>query len=476
LIVRSARWRVSTALAAALAALLGVAARPTSAQPPTTPPLRSALAGLDLPAGATLDNGILRRAVRKTALDQQAKGAGLTLASDWELYRLPVERVGADGVPFLTLLEGAGWTVATVPGRPILGTMTRAGRTFAFRVESDRQQAWLTLAGVQSGRLGAAPVAAATPPAPAPTPAPTPTPSGPRPAPTPAPTPTPSPAPTPTPTPTPAPPPRTADGWTYSSTTYNDGWSVTIGPDAVEGTKGALRTWQFWSAPFTVPTTGSARDAYWQRYVLPRFEITAIDERDDDLRYTGLTYLEGEGRDRRTGQPVYVGMFISTASGDATPIVAAAPDRAQLYALLPRPTDFDKVLGLNRFGIAPADLVGTWSEFDGAYMSYYYVATGASAGMAGGSLSSRFGFAGDGSYWSEHKGAGGFVGAQRTFQQRYTGQARVDNLWQLTLTNRFNGATDTYRAHFRAIQGGRQLVLVNAASSGDRFALVRERR
>jgi hypothetical protein len=80
--------------------------------------------------------------------------------------------------------------------------------------------------------------------------------------------------------------------------------------------------------------------------------------------------------------------------------------------------------------------------------------TGASAGMAGASLSSRFGFASNGTYWSEHKGASGFAGSESTFSQRYDGRFTVISPTRISMTNRFNGQADTFSALFRAVKGG----------------------
>ncbi|MFO0094893.1 MAG: hypothetical protein ACK54K_11380 [Gemmatimonadaceae bacterium] len=433
--------------------------------------MRSALTGLDLPGDAKIEKGIFRRAWRMSTLEQQAKNVGVATADEWELYRLQSGTVGADPTPLITSMRSAGWTVATLEGKPLVGTMARGGRTFLFRIEVEQQTAWLTIATVRSGTLGGTPITTtasssngASPTTPAAPPSPrTQPPAGQQP---------------PSSAPPPAPPVQgSSDGYQYTVTKMRDGWVSTIGPDAVEGTNGVLRVLLFWPAPFDVGTAGSARDSYWQKYVRPLFDMTAIDERLETVRYSGWTYLEGEGRDRRNGQSVYVGMYIYTENGVATPVVVTAPDRAQFYAFVPRPDDFEPLIGgINRFMVAPSDLIGEWTEFSGAYNSYYYVATGASAGMAGASLSSRFGFASNGTYWSEHKGASGFAGSQSTFSQRYDGRFTVLSPTRISMTNRFNGQTDTFSALFRAVKGGRELVLVNEARSGDRYSLVRVKR
>ncbi|MFN8994318.1 MAG: hypothetical protein ACK5X3_11745, partial [Pseudomonadota bacterium] len=53
------------------------------------------------------------------------------------------------------------------------------------------------------------------------------------------------------------------------------------------------------------------------------------------------------------------------------------------------------------------------------------------------------------------------------------GRVTVLSPTRISMTNRFNGQTDTFSALFRAVKGGRELVLVNEARSGDRYSLVR---
>jgi hypothetical protein len=55
--------------------------------------------------------------------------------------------------------------------------------------------------------------------------------------------------------------------------------------------------------------------------------------------------------------------------------------------------------------------------------------------------------------------------------QEYKGQSTVTN-WNITLTNRFQGATEKYESYFEAVKGGRALILKDRLNTV--FTLVKQ--
>jgi hypothetical protein len=51
-----------------------------------------------------------------------------------------------------------------------------------------------------------------------------------------------------------------------------------------------------------------------------------------------------------------------------------------------------------------------------------------------------------------------------TFQQEYKGALTVSN-WNMVLTNRWQGETSNFEAHYQAVRGGRLLYLSDNAGS-----------
>ena len=62
----------------------------------------------------------------------------------------------------------------------------------------------------------------------------------------------------------------------------------------------------------------------------------------------------------------------------------------------------------------------------------------------------------DGTYTNVYKGVDGFNGNNSYVGERYNGKATVTN-WEMKLTNRFKGATETFTIQFEAVKGGRIL-------------------
>jgi hypothetical protein len=69
-----------------------------------------------------------------------------------------------------------------------------------------------------------------------------------------------------------------------------------------------------------------------------------------------------------------------------------------------------------------------------------------------------------------YKGADGMVGNQRFTGHTYVGRYTATN-WEMTLTNRFRGATEVFTVQFEAVQGGR--VLHMRRGNIEDFTLVR---
>ena len=122
-------------------------------------------------------------------------------------------------------------------------------------------------------------------------------------------------------------------------------------------------------------------------------------------------------------------------------------------------TNWDKlsVMGnYNKFAVAAGDLPGNWKSSSGAGIQYYNVYTGNNMGMASASSTTEFIFQPGGAYTSVYKGVDGFNGNNRYVGEINKGKCMVTN-WEMKLTNRFKGATETFAIQFEAVKGGRIL-------------------
>lgn len=281
------------------------------------------------------------------------------------------------------------------------------------------------------------------------------------------------------------PPPPAAAPTGAKRTTFDDGWSAVEEADWVRASRGAVTVLVHHAAPdqrpFVNPWEGTT--AVWNQVVAPRYTgVSGLWVRrgswdDGDSWGQGKNFASASARDAQ-GRSVWVALFRSGNNRRWVEIVT--PDRAAFEAHLTvvhdgEDTDFEplnRLANLNKFAVAPADLVGEWASSGGAGVEYVNVYTGQSAGFHFASNTERFTFQKDGTYASEWVGVqntgGGnsYAGANTRGAYRATG-------WELTLSNRFKGATETYGAAFEAVKGGRLLYLTRNGNTTGPLVKVR---
>ena len=76
--------------------------------------------------------------------------------------------------------------------------------------------------------------------------------------------------------------------------------------------------------------------------------------------------------------------------------------------------------------------------------------------MAAVSQNDAYTFRPNGTYTNVYKSADGMAGTQRFYGHTYEGRYTTTN-WEMTMTNRFKGATETFSVQFEAVRGGRVL-------------------
>ena len=445
---------------------------PLAAQASANAALVSAVANTPLPEGARLDRGLLNRAAARSSLDGSAKEAGATLGPRHEVYRFGSRREDAPSFQSVrTHFEAQQWRLVLVDsaGDP-WGWLDRDSARVMFMFLVGRDGGWLYLAEVTHrapavAMAGTAARGTTTPGTATPgTPSAGTTSPGSAAA-----------AAAPNSTrdaPTPAGPHR----FSFSTTTFDDGWVATDEGPFVRVVNGPITVLLFLRTAITEtmrPPTVRTSDFFWVRDVRSRYDVRSEDRRTQELMFSPVEYLEGEAVDRTTNRSVYVGMLVHRLNGTAVNIVVVAPDKTTFRRDYPTPESLERLLVLNKFAVAPTDLPGTWTENSGAFAQMYYVSSGNYAGMDASARSVEIVIRADGTYSSVEKGAAGMVGSQRFFQDEYRGTWRLEGPWKLVLTNRREGRTESFHAQFEAVPGGRILHLVNERFSGLTYTLGR---
>ena len=267
------------------------------------------------------------------------------------------------------------------------------------------------------------------------------------------------------------PPPAPVSSGNAKRTTFADGWVSVEEPDWVRSVNGdvtVLVHHRTFNLRDFVDQDGAKH--VWQQLVSPRYkDQKAVWVRrkfwsDGDFM-NGKDWIEADAK-TSAGKAVHVALFKGGNGGRWIEIIT--PTQAVLHAKLTKVVEGDgtnwapllATSNLNKFSVAAADLPGQWASSSGASVDYVHAYTGNSAGTAFASSTSTFTFKADGSYESVWKGAMNAQDGRGTVYggERAKGKYSVKE-WEVTLTNRFKGATHAFTAQFEAVAGGRVLHL-----------------
>jgi len=269
-------------------------------------------------------------------------------------------------------------------------------------------------------------------------------------------------------------------GFQFTTSNFDDGWVSTIQPDWVVVQKGDMKVYLFFVIPYlneNFDGTGVMdRDYYWDNHITSLFKTSTKFYQDGGEFISSMKpkYVEGWGQDPQTGQRRFIGMFLTVSPNAAMLTVASSSDEANFRQTFPKAadrwdSDLLRMSSYNKFAMGPNDINGTWQSGGSQMTQWYSAVTGAYAGATFASSSATFSFSGN-TYTSIHNGATGAVGAMNTFQQEYKGNATISN-WSIIMTNRYQGKTQQFDAHFQAVRGGRLLYLNDR--SGGEYTLVK---
>jgi hypothetical protein len=277
----------------------------------------------------------------------------------------------------------------------------------------------------------------------------------------------------------------TTSNYTFVTTNFDDGWVSAVQENWVEVTKASIKV--------LLHYPNAKADAYqsvlkdedyiaWDVLVAPRYNSMTNFEWKSVQSWESISFMEADAVENSTRKKVHIVLFkkhYSNGNGRYLEFVTGskADYENEFGPYHSTEFDWDKTADMqyrNKFAVAPADLIGTWTANDYASLSYYYVSSGGYAGATATSTADQFTFLPGNNYESDHSGASGVVGNQQFSRQVYKGQVIVTN-WQITLNNRFKGATDNFNCQFEAIKGGRILIL-NQIAEGFKssYTLVRK--
>lgn len=227
----------------------------------------------------------------------------------------------------------------------------------------------------------------------------------------------------------------------------------------------------------------------WNVLVAPKYSVIRNFYERGIQDYHSITFLTADATDKYSGKQVHVVFFKKHYDNGNGRYLEVVADNQQVFEqefgrnyinrsswdYLEQSKSWDKLANMqwrNKFVINNNSLLGKWNSGTYASLSYYYVNSGGFAGATATSIADAFTFLPGNKYESDHAGASGVVGNQKFSRQVYKGNTTIDN-WSITLSNRFQGATEKYDCYFEAVKGGRILMMTDRV--GTTLSLVRSK-
>jgi hypothetical protein len=438
------------------------------AQKKVVPVNQSALTGLNLPAGTKQDSRFLSELSAKTLFELETKKAG-TSVSKVEVLSIPGES-GFNADTLIDKLIGLGFNVAAVETDEKYAWLQKENRYLVVYFETKKTQIELYF-----GELNAAPAALS-----APNPQQQTT--------TEQQTTTQQQTTTEQQTTTQQIPQQQTtvtnqqistvnNGYTFTTTNFDDGWNSTVQEDWVEVTKGNIKVLLHYPKEGTIipadpePHVNNA----WNILTAPRYS-NLRNYRTGYITTYNRPYLGmGTATDNTTGNDVFIVLFRQGQTGWLEFITPDKNTFMQQFGFDPERIQWDsetelmnslsKMVNYNKFGIASTDFNGTWTSDFSGMQQLYNIYTGNYAGMHINQSKETFEFTNGSSYNWKLLVINGMVGATNYAQVKSSGQLQVLNNWQVSCSD-IEGKPKKYHAFFSCIKGARLLNLLDADFPG----------
>jgi hypothetical protein len=256
-----------------------------------------------------------------------------------------------------------------------------------------------------------------------------------------------------------------ADGFTFNTTTFEDGWTSVVKEDWVEANKGNIKVIIHYPRKEDAEYISQQVDRtkrFWDLLIAPRY-TNASDffiynyNMSSEPAYFASAYLIDNG-----GNKQFVALFSKGKSGW---IEVITPDKNTFIKnfRVDQPDSYfsewetlSNLSGLNHFAVAESDLTGKWSSDFSGSLQYYSAFTGLYAGYNAYSSRQTFNFNNNRSYdWklSTANSSNGQTVAETT---QSSGTFSMKGNWQM-VCSKIQKGPKTYNVYFSCIKGGRIL-------------------
>ncbi len=259
------------------------------------------------------------------------------------------------------------------------------------------------------------------------------------------------------------------DGFAFTTTNFDDGWTSTVQEDWVEVTKANMKVLIHYpnkqADAYNSVLMDGLKDA-WNILVAPRYSSASAMEFKPVSGWESIEYAEAMMVEKITGKNVFVVFFKKNYSnGNGRYLEFIAPDKAtfeQQFGVYHQESygweKMEAMASYNKFAVAATDLTGVWTSNFTGIQQYVNANTGANAGMSTHSSAQNFEFSANGSYKWDLAVASGFVGNIKFQGVKSSGNFKLLNNWQIYFSD-IEKKPKTYNAFFSCIKGARILWL-----------------
>jgi hypothetical protein len=263
--------------------------------------------------------------------------------------------------------------------------------------------------------------------------------------------------------------PASNSAYTFTTTNFDDGWTSTVQEDWVEVTKANIKVLVHYpnkKADDYNPNLLDGLKTAWDILVAPRYSSASNFEFRPLSGWQSIEFAEADCAEKNSGNIVHVVFFKKNYSGGAgkylefiTPDKTSFEQEFGAYSNDASAAGWDKMASManyNKFAVAAPDLNGKWTTNFSGIQQYVNAYTGANAGMDTHASSQKFEFGNGNTYKWEIAVANGFVGNIKFQNAKSAGKFSLPSAWQIFLPD-MEGRAKTYNIFFSCIKGARVL-------------------
>jgi hypothetical protein len=258
-----------------------------------------------------------------------------------------------------------------------------------------------------------------------------------------------------------------SDGFAFTTTNFDDGWTSTVQENWVQVVKGKTKV--------LIHYPNKNADAYhsvvldglknaWDLLVAPRYRSATNFVFKPITGWQTIEFAEADMTEKGTNKTVHVVLFkMNYSDGSGKYLEFITPDKIafeqEFGAYHESASGWDKMekmANYNRFAVAESDLKGKWTSNFTGMLQYVNTNTGASAGADTHASNENFEFGAGNSYKWDLAVASGFTGNIKFQTVKSAGSFKSVNNWQINFSD-IEGKPRTYNVQFTCIQGARIL-------------------